>query len=169
MHISSVHISYEVELVPQVLGISCWAAAAAMITAWKYEVLVDVVEIQTGVDFWEQFKDVLIIENVEELELWDLEIINTRIYTVKDFAALLEEGPLWVVKDLDDKHAVVISEMSGDATPDGTLLTIYDPWDEGVDDPQGLGLHTGSIYIKTFSEFVNPNSGKLENEFYIAY
>ena len=56
-------------------------------------------------------------------------------YTVQGFASLIQAyGPLWVTTDESPDqnfaiHARIVTGMSGDGTPDGTMLQINDPAD----------------------------------------
>ena len=49
-------------------------------------------------------------------------------YAVEGFAALLEaSGPLWVGYNPWGGHAVIVTAMRGDGTPEGTTVVFHDP------------------------------------------
>jgi len=100
-------------------------------------------------------------------------------YTVDGMYAMLEaHGPLWVATDIcypddDCAHAIVVTGMLGDGTPEHTVLYINDP-----DDATGnYDENQGEQYTLTYKEFAE----KLENlgsddldymekgDFYIAH
>src|SRR5215472_2447680 len=60
-------IWHEVPLVPQLTGMSCWAAAAAMIVGWRDCVDIDPTEVAHGVGRWEAYRDGLEPEDVDAL------------------------------------------------------------------------------------------------------
>lgn len=175
LEFSEIDIYYDVELVPQRTNMSCWVAAAAMVVGWRDMVSIDPEEIAEGIGYWNQYhNNGLPPDNEEMFDYWGLILEYPQTYTVQGFAELLENGPLWVATDLSGGgHAVVVAEMQGDGTPDGTLLTIYDPWEEGM--TTFFPLNLGSIYERTYTEFVTNQEKladrelKLPKAFYVAY
>jgi N-acetylmuramoyl-L-alanine amidase len=126
-------IWHEVPLVPQLTGMSCWAAAAAMIVGWRACVDIDPEEVARGAGRWEAYRDGLEPEDVDALaRAWDLHVEEPRSYDVGALRALLERhGPLWVGEASGGLHVVVVAGMYGDGTPDGTFVRVIDPWPEG--------------------------------------
>jgi N-acetylmuramoyl-L-alanine amidase len=137
-------IWHEVPLVQQTSGMSCWAAAAAMLVGWRDCVDIDSDEVAHGTGHWEAYRDGLMPEGVQALsDAWGLILEPPRNYTVDSLRELLERnGPLWVGEASPGLHVVVITGMTGDGTPDGTHVRIADPWPVG----------RGSRYTITFSE-----------------
>jgi hypothetical protein len=138
-------IWYEVPLVEQLTGMSCWAAAAAMLVGWRDCLAIEAADVARGAGRWEAYRDGLEPSDVAALSrAWGLSIEPIRTYTVGDLRRLLaRHGPLWVGEASPGLHVVVIAGMYGDGTPDGTLVRIADPW------PVGLG----DRYTVTFAEF----------------
>lgn len=138
-------IWHEVPLVHQLTGMSCWAAAAAMLVGWRDCVPIDPEQVARGAGRWQAYRDGLTPEDVYTLaHAWSLVVEPPRRYNVGDLRELLEQfGPLWVGEASPGLHVVVIAGMSGDGTPEGTRLRIADPWPIGK----------GERYSITFSEW----------------
>ncbi len=70
-------------------------------------------------------------------------------YTIDYFFSLLDESPIMAVimfsANSTVAHMVVITGISGDRTPDGTILSINDP----------LPLNNGHTYTISFTDFLN--------------
>jgi hypothetical protein len=141
---------HEVPLVQQLTGMSCWAAAAAMLVGWRDCVDVDPEQVAKAAGRWESYRDGLVPEDVLALaETWGLFIEPPRHYTVGALRCLLEDhGPLWVGEASPGLHVVVITGMSGDGSPAGTRVRVADPWPVG----------RGDRYSITFAEW----SGRLK-------
>ena len=171
---SSFDIRYEVELVPQLTGFSCWAAGAAMIVGWRDQVCINPSEIAEGTGYWAQYQQGLDANDTGMFEYWGLEYEAPQTYTPQGLVDLIGSyGPLWVATDEGAPHIRVIAGISGDGTPTGTILTIYDPWQRGM--RRYRSNNTGSIYTETFQEFERKQhelAGKEMNEpapYYVAH
>lgn len=127
-------IWHEVPLVHQTTGMSCWAAAAAMIVGWRDCIDVDAEEVARGSDRWEAYREGLEPHDVDGLaKAWGLVVEPSRAYSVADLRALLERyGPLWMGEASPGLHVIVIAGMYGDGTPRGTFVRVADPWPIGV-------------------------------------
>lgn len=137
---------HNVPLVPQLTNMSCWAAGAAMLVAWRHNVTVDQEEIAHRVGYWAQYQHAgLDAEDTAMFAAWGLTPEPIQSYTASAFADLLEQyGPLWVAaKTAPGVHVVVVTGISGDGTADGTTLFINDPWPVGA----------GSQYWVTYRDF----------------
>ena len=153
-----INIAYDVELVPQQTGMSCWAAAAAMVVGWNDLVSIDPSEIARGIGYWHQYASGLDASDTTMFAYWGLRPEPPLCYTVMGFAEMLNaHGPLWVAGDLGssgrEPHVRVVAGMQGDGTPDGTILTIHDPWQRGM--TTFRTPNTGSTYTMTYNEFMD--------------
>jgi N-acetylmuramoyl-L-alanine amidase/outer membrane protein OmpA-like peptidoglycan-associated protein len=124
---------HEVPLVPQLTGMSCWAAAAAMLVGWRECCDVRPDQVAAGFGRWDAYRLGLEPRDVEQLAgVFDLVIEPPRTYPVQTLRALLERvGPLWVGEAVPGLHVVVIAGLYGDGTLDGTWVRIADPWPIG--------------------------------------
>ncbi len=149
----SFDIRYDVQLVPQFTSMSCWAAGAAMLVGWRDKISIDPSEIANGLGYWEQYKSGLNAEDQTMFRVWRLIPEPAQTYTVEGFRQLLERyGPLWVASAEPGPHIRVVTGMSGDGTPDGTLVHINDPWQRGM---ATFSLpNSGSRYSETYRDFV---------------
>jgi N-acetylmuramoyl-L-alanine amidase len=129
----SFDIWHEVPLVQQLTGMSCWAAAAAMVVGWRDCIDVDAEEVAAATGRWESYRDGLEPRDVDTLaRTFGLVAEKPRKYTLAEVRRLLERyGPLWVGEASPGLHVVVIAGMYGDGTPDGTFVRIADPWPIG--------------------------------------
>jgi len=136
----------EVPLVPQLSGMSCWAAAAAMLIGWRECVDVDPEEIARGAGRWEDYRDGLRADDIGTLaRACGLTAEPIERLSVARLRELLEGyGPLWVGEAHSGLHVVVITGAGGDGTPDGTMVRVADPWPPGQ----------GSRYTISFRELV---------------
>ncbi|MFD0861686.1 M12 family metallopeptidase [Sungkyunkwania multivorans] len=172
----SINVNYSVQLVPQTTRMSCWAAAASMIVGWRERISIDPEDIARGINGWEPYyrNGGLPPDNTEMFSVWGLQYEYPQSYTVQGFIDLLEVGPLWVATDLNNgAHVVVVAGAQGDGTPDGTMLTILDPWERGM--TSFRPSNSGSTYQQTYSEFVRRQERLATRElsepsaFYVAY
>ncbi len=150
---TSFNIQYEeLELVPQQSGMSCWAAGAAMLVGWRDRVSIDPSEIANGTGYWAQYHSGLNANDTGMFEHWHLDNETPQTYTVQGIVQLIRRyGPLWVATHEGAAHIRVIGGISGDGTPDGTVLRIYDPWQRGM--RRFRSNNTGSVYNETYTEF----------------
>ena len=126
-------IWHEVPLVQQLTGMSCWAAAAAMIVGWRDRIHIDAHEVARGAGKMQAYRDGLEPADVGTFaRLWGLEIAALRELSVRELRRLLAEyGPLWVGEASPGLHVIVVAGMHGDGTVDGTHVRIADPWPVG--------------------------------------
>ncbi len=149
----AIDVRYNVQLVPQLTGMSCWAAAFAMIVGWRDQMSIDYTEIVRGQGYWQQYQRGLNIEDANAHQIWGLTPEAPQSYTVEGFADLLRSyGPLWVASAEPSGHVRVVTGMQGDGTPDGTTLYINDPWEQGM--TSFRPSNQGSQITETYSQFV---------------
>lgn len=136
-------VSLEVFLIPQPTEVSCWAASLAMVVSARDLASTDprTVAMQAGMDVdtgygWTDIR--------QAVATWNLVEEGPRSAMPAEWARLLEQwGPIWVVEVGAPYHAVVLGGVRGDGTPEGTQVTIYNPWPPWV----------GAVETKTFLDF----------------
>lgn len=125
----------QVPLVAQTTGMSCWAAAAAMLVGWRERLVVDPDDVARGAGRWREFRNGLHPVDVAALaDRWRLAMEQgDDVWEVARFRDLLEaHGPLWVGEASPGLHAIVVTGLYGDGTPEGTRVRVNDPWPVGV-------------------------------------
>lgn len=170
----SFDVGYEVVLIPQQTGMSCWAASAAMLVGWRDKVSIDPSEIANAVGYWKQYKKGLHPEDKTIFPVWGMKAEPPMSYTVGGFKTLLENnGPLWVASAEPGAHVRVVTRMAGDGTPNGTYVYINDPWDRNK---IKFSLpNQGSQYRETYTEFVRKQAeladreSRFPNAVYVAH
>ena len=123
----------EVPLVPQLTGMSCWAAAAAMIIGWRDCIDIDPEEVARASGRWADYRDGMHPHDIDSFaRAWGLHVEPAGSLTVTRLRELLERnGPLWVGEASAGLHVIVIAGVHGDGTPEGTSVRVLDPWPEG--------------------------------------
>ncbi len=139
-------LSHQVPLVPQLNGMSCWAAAAAMIIGWREAIPVEGPDVAKGAGRWAAFTRGLRPRDVHHLaKVWGLSTVQEQHHDATSLRQLLERfGPLWIGEAVPGLHVVVVVGMHGDGTPEGTTVRINDPWPVG----------RGERYSVPFSSFI---------------
>lgn len=136
-------VSVDVYLIPQPTEVSCWAAALAMVVSARDfasttpETVAEAaaMDVDTGYA-WGDIQ--------RAVATWNLVEEGPRSAMPDEWARLLEAwGPIWVVEVGAPYHAVVLAGVRGDGTPDGTWVTVVNPWPPGV----------GAVETRTFMEF----------------
>lgn len=143
----SFDIHFDVPLIPQQTissgeeSTSCWAASAAMIVAWRYNMSVDPTEIANLSGQWAAYAEGITPRDIPSLaQAWGLEMSEPRCFSIEDLRALIEsKGPLWVAMAVPGGHVVVIAGIYGDGTPDGTFVRVNDPWERDTTDKEHPG------------------------------
>lgn len=134
---AAVDISYPVTPVAQTKTMSCWAAAAAMMLAWKNNVpTTELAAAQAaGPNFVLAFRNNTGITGPEIGELargLSLKAEAPQNFTAQGYATLLKKGPLWVgtaifYQDRVYRHVRIVRGIHGDGTEGGSKLDIVDP------------------------------------------
>jgi hypothetical protein len=138
-------IETDVVLIPQPTDVTCWAASLAMVVSARDQSSTDPARIAAvaGMDVntgygWDAIR--------RAVQAWDLVEEGPQSAMPDEVARWLEAwGPIWVVEIGAPYHAVVLSGIHGDGTPEGTYVTVYNPWPPGV----------GAIETKWFTDFEN--------------
>ena len=120
----------EVPLVPQLTGMSCWAAAAAMIIGWRDMVCVEPEEVAKGAGRWSEYRVGLHPFDLEEFaRTWGLSSEPRLDWSISELRTLLQRyGPVWLGEASPGLHSIVVTGMYGSGEPDGTFVRINDPW-----------------------------------------
>jgi hypothetical protein len=141
----SFDIWHEVPLVEQLTGMSCWAAAAAMIVGWRDRVHIDAQQVARGAGRLQAYRDGLEPADVATFaRIWGLQAAQLRELSVAELRTLLaDHGPLWVGEASPGLHVIVVAGMYGDGSVAGTHVRIADPWPVG----------RGERYTLSFREF----------------
>jgi D-alanyl-D-alanine dipeptidase len=144
----------EVPLVPQLTGMSCWAAAAAMIIGWRDILDADPEQVAAGAGRWSEYRDGLRPLDLEQFaRAWGLVSQNKLDWSVAEMRALLQRhGPLWLGEASPGLHSIVVTGMYGDGTTDGTHVRINDPW------PIGKGERYTLTWRQLMTNFRNATS-----------
>lgn len=132
-HSRHLDLWHEVPLVPQVTGMSCWAAAAAMLIGWRDSIAVDPGEVARAAGRWEEYSAGLEPKDVGSFaRTWGLVMEPTAPLDAPRLLRMLSaHGPLWVGEASPGLHVVVVTGLVGDGTDDGSQLRIADPWPVG--------------------------------------
>jgi hypothetical protein len=163
----AIDVRYNVQLVPQQTGMSCWAAGFAMIVGWREQISIDPSEIARATGYWAQYKNGLDPEDVKVMNIWGFVPAPLQTHSVQSFADMLSSyGPLWVASAEPGPHIRVVTGMHGDGTPDGTLLYINDPWEQGM--TSFRPSNRGSQYTETYRQFVEKQSTLARREMSIS-
>jgi Papain-like cysteine protease AvrRpt2 len=148
----SFSVVFDVPLVPQQTGYSCWAAGAAMLVAWRDDMSVDPSAIAAATGYWQQYKEGLQAQDTTMFKAWGLVPEPAQTYTVERFRNLIERfGPLWVASAEPGPHIRVVGGIEGDGSPGGTRLHILDPWEPGMNEFRLP--NAGGSYTETYEQF----------------
>ncbi len=165
----SFDIRYQVQLIPQQTGVSCWAAGAAMVVGWRDRISLPPYHIAGDIGYWKQYYDKnggLPPDDTKMFAAWGLVPESPQTYTLAGFKSLLEQyGPLWVAAAVPGPHIRVVTGISGDGSPDGTTLYINDPWEPGM--KAFRESNKGGQYTETYREFVAKQSELAASEMHV--
>jgi hypothetical protein len=146
----------EVPLVPQLTGMSCWAAAAAMIIGWRDRVVVDPPRVARGAGSWQAYAGGLHPADVQSLaRAWGLVEERRETWTPEALRRVLQRhGPVWLGEASPGLHSIVVAGMHGDGTPDGTWVRINDPWPIGRGERYTLPWRALSANYRAASDLI---------------
>ncbi|HSU14311.1 DUF2272 domain-containing protein [Longimicrobium sp.] len=146
----------EVPLVPQLTGMSCWAAAAAMIIGWRDRILVDPPQVARGAGSWQSYAGGLRPGDVQSLaRAWGLVEEHRETWTPEALRRVLQRhGPVWLGEASPGLHSVVVAGMHGDGTADGTWVRVNDPWPIGRGERYTLPWRTLSANYRAASDLI---------------
>lgn len=158
----SMGADYDVALIPQPDKLSCWAASMTMLVGFRRqqslspETLAQEVgrSLRTsyGWDMLEAVKD--------HFGFIDIQLPSNAslYYSPEQWQQWLNDyGPLWVTTVGAPSHAIIVSGLSGDLTPQGTTVSILNPWDTTQSfDSDEVDFHPfnpGRAYTQCFADF----------------
>ena len=153
-------IGYRVPVIPQTTNMSCWAAAIAMIVAWKRQITIDPVMIASnpgGISYLAQFLNNgpgLDPNDATILRRWGLVAEAPQSYSPSGFADLLRRyGPLWVASSVPGPHVRVVTGFQPAASELSSIVAINDPWEAGM---TTFRLpNRGASYTRSYLQFTN--------------
>lgn len=159
----SFDIRYDVQLIPQLTAMSCWAAGCAMIVGWRDQISLSPQEIANAARYFKQYKEGLQAEDTKILKIWGFVTEPLQTFTIQGFKELLEDyGPLWVASVTPGPHIRVVTGMYGDGSPGNTFLRINDPWDRAMKVYQKG--NKGSQYEEKYTEFLKKQTALADQE-----
>jgi len=147
-----------VGLVPQDKTNACWLACATMMRDWRDEAsnsFEDILQLlDDGIGYYmfsQAYKNDrgLAFSDWKKIaDLLGLTSLPPASYTIEYFFEMLAAGPVMAVIMFSETsriaHAVVITNISGDGTPDGSFMEINDP----------LPLNDGHTYSLSVTDFL---------------
>src|SRR5262249_46647701 len=168
------NLQFDVQLIPQQTNMSCWAAGCAMLVGWRDQMSVDPSEIANATGAWAAYANGLAPNDTSVFPIWGITPEAAQCYTVQGFYDLLNTyGPLWVASAEPGPHIRVVTGITGDGTPDGTTLSINDPWEAGM---TAFRLpNAGSRTTETYTQFVRKQESlgsreiKIPGAIYVAH
>jgi hypothetical protein len=149
-------MSNSVELTPQDKSNACWLAASTMMRSWRDSMshpLSDTLTVldEPGNNFTQTYTDDngLSFNDAKKIvDILGLKALPPASYTIDYFFNLLDVSPIMAMIMFSDTsdiaHMVVIANISGDRSPDGSTFEINDP----------LPLNSGNIYEISFNDFL---------------
>jgi N-acetyl-anhydromuramyl-L-alanine amidase AmpD len=154
----------DVEVLGQPDQMSCWATSGAMLAGWRDQLSLDIEAVRKMFSAQTGLASSAGLSPGDRQKLADvLGLVSEppQSYTVDGFRRILENyGPVWVgiLTEGGGGHAVVVTGMYGDGTPDKTFVRINDPWGRDPGTPGSPGKYTsapgqGSRYVLTFAQF----------------
>lgn len=153
---------YDVPLIPQPDKLSCWAASMAMLVSYSQqasrtpESLAQEVGRSLRTSYgWDMLEEVKDHFGFKDIPLPS----NASLYPPPEQWCewLGTYGPLWVTTIGSPSHAIVVSGLQGDLTPEGTTIEILNPWDTtqtfSDDEIDFVPENHGIAYTRSFQDF----------------
>jgi hypothetical protein len=149
-------MSNSVELIPQDKSNACWLASSTMMRSWRDSMshpLSDTLTVldAPGNNFTQTYTDdngLSFTDAKKIVDILGLTALPPASYTIDYFFSLLDVSPIMAMIMFSDTsniaHMVVIANISGDKSPDGSTFEINDP----------LPLDSGHTYEISFNDFL---------------
>ncbi len=137
---SSMDIRLDVPMIEQGDRNNCWEASLAMIISWRQNASTLPEDITSNSEFLNQWCPPnvgLDPDHTEIFHFYGLTVDKTLVaHSPKWFFEILQKnGPIWVAVDISEMdspevwpHAMVITGISGDGSPNNTWIYINNPW-----------------------------------------
>ncbi len=150
---NSIHIKWNVNLIARTNDENGWAACLAMILNWRDGSHYNAIDIEKMAE--DPHSQPILVASGIDLSLFfrnGLMVEPAITYTPQTFADMLSSGPVYITShhptfkfspEAEEKMRVVVA-MEGDGTPEGTMLTVYDPAPD----------NKGAIKNESFKKFV---------------
>lgn len=119
----STRISHQVTLFPQPTDMTCWSAAVTMLFGDR--------SVGPGSGTLGPTGGLEGHSVPAFAASHGLTVYYPQSWAVQGLVQLLRRGPVAMLGNMPSGHAVVIGGIATDGTPQGTELTIYDPWRGG--------------------------------------
>jgi len=145
------HVIANVPLIAQRHGMSAWAAAALMLSAWRSGMKHEHGDVVSRWGHWAGHlpHGVRATELQTLADAWKLELEPPAIFTPRDLIARLREfGPLWVGQSAANAHAVVVTGVTTQGSVENTKVHINNPRPTDVGE---IGVMTWLDFIRRFS------------------
>lgn len=117
-------VTHDVRIATVRPGLTCGAAAAASLVAWRDRLDPASDELPAGAGPWTPYADGRQARSAADLAAWGL-TVTTAATAGAVFDALEAHGPLWLAASPPGEHAVVVSSATSDGTD--TRVTVMDP------------------------------------------
>ena len=140
-------IQLSVPLIPQPTDSSCWAASMAMIVSTRdsSSTAPDSVAQAAGMTTTDGYGWSDIQRAVKQ---WNLRQLGPACALPTAWADQLRSyGPIWIVEIGAPYHAVVVTGVDGDGTPEGSTIIVNNPW------PPNAGAQERKPYTEFENEF----------------
>jgi len=121
------NIQHPIKLSPQPTGMTCWSAATTMLFGTTFTAGPGKAELSEDGGLLADSTNIATFAHSYNLRMY-----YPQTWSVDGLVQLLKRGPVALMGAIPSLHAVVIGGISGDGTPSGTELTIYDPWPPNI-------------------------------------
>lgn len=156
-------MKYDVQVIPQTSGMSCWAASIAMILGWKNRMSIPdevIARNPGGLNYMTSYEKGLDPNDKYILTANGFDADAPQCYTEKAIASrLIAHGPLWVATWAPEPHIRVVTGLVGG------LVHINDPA------PVGEGSHYTMAFDRFFLRMEELGRRELREKapVYVAY
>ena len=160
----SISLDYPVPLIPQPDKLSCWAGSMAMLVSYRRNASISPESLANEVGrslrtsySWDMLEDVKSHFGFQDVPLPS----NTSLYPLPQqwYDWMNQYGPLWVTIVGTPSHAIIVKDINGDSTPEGTNMSILNPWDINANfDSDPIDFHpfnNGMAYSTSFQQLAS--------------
>jgi hypothetical protein len=140
-------VELSVQLIPQPTDSSCWAGSMAMVVSTRdsQSVTPDAIAQAAGMTTTDGYGWSDIQKAVSQ---WRLNELGPACALPAAWADMVRaHGPIWIVEIGAPYHAVVVTGVVGDGTPEGSTILVNNPW------PPNSGAQERKPYLDFENEF----------------